>query len=63
MDIMSVGANTGFDLTATTSGPNEMSRRIVRLYLGGVGGVFGLITVAMVIMIVTLAAFGPNARG
>jgi MFS transporter, putative metabolite:H+ symporter len=30
---------------------------------GGVGGVFGLITAAMVIVIVTLAAFGPNVRG
>jgi putative MFS transporter len=29
----------------------------------GVGGVFGLITAAMVIVIVTLAAFGPNVRG
>jgi MFS transporter, putative metabolite:H+ symporter len=30
---------------------------------GGVGGVFGLITMAMIIVIVTLAAFGPNVRG
>jgi MFS transporter, putative metabolite:H+ symporter len=30
---------------------------------GGVGGVFGLITAAMVIVIITLAAFGPNVRG
>jgi len=30
---------------------------------GGVGGVFGLITAAMLIVIVTLAAFGPNVRG
>jgi MFS transporter, putative metabolite:H+ symporter len=30
---------------------------------GGVGGVFGLITAAMVVVIVTLAAFGPNVRG
>jgi putative MFS transporter len=29
----------------------------------GVGGVFGLITAAMCIVIVTLAAFGPNVRG
>jgi putative MFS transporter len=29
----------------------------------GVGGVFGLITAAMLIVIVTLAAFGPNVRG
>jgi putative MFS transporter len=29
----------------------------------GVGGVFGLITLAMAIVIVTLAAFGPNVRG
>jgi MFS transporter, putative metabolite:H+ symporter len=29
----------------------------------GVGGVFGLITAAMVIVIVTIATFGPNVRG
>ncbi|QWG23514.1 MFS transporter [Bradyrhizobium sediminis] len=29
----------------------------------GVGGVFGLITAAMVIVIVAMAAFGPNVRG
>jgi putative MFS transporter len=29
----------------------------------GVGGVFGLITAAMVIVIVTLAVFGPSVRG
>jgi putative MFS transporter len=29
----------------------------------GVGGVFGLITAAMAVVIVTLAAFGPNVRG
>ncbi|MFZ2157551.1 MAG: MFS transporter, partial [Bradyrhizobium sp.] len=29
----------------------------------GVGGVFGLITTAMVIVIVAMAAFGPNVRG
>jgi len=29
----------------------------------GVTGVFGLITTAMVIVIITLAAFGPNVRG
>jgi len=30
---------------------------------GGVGGVFALITAAMVAVIITLAAFGPNVRG
>ena len=30
---------------------------------GGVGGVFGLITAAMISVIVTLGAFGPNVRG
>jgi MFS transporter, putative metabolite:H+ symporter len=29
----------------------------------GIGGVFGLITTAMLIVIVTLSAFGPNVRG
>src|SRR6266851_4562704 len=29
----------------------------------GVGGVFGLITSAMIIVIITLATFGPNVRG
>ena len=29
----------------------------------GVGGVFGLITAAMVIVIVTLVGFGPDVRG
>jgi MFS transporter, putative metabolite:H+ symporter len=29
----------------------------------GVGGVFGLITAAMIVVIITLAAFGPNVRG
>jgi MFS transporter, putative metabolite:H+ symporter len=29
----------------------------------GVGGVFGLITTAMLIVIVTLAVFGPSVRG
>jgi MFS transporter, putative metabolite:H+ symporter len=29
----------------------------------GVGGVFGLITAAMVIVIITIATFGPNVRG
>jgi MFS transporter, putative metabolite:H+ symporter len=29
----------------------------------GVGGVFGVITMAMVIVIVTLSIFGPNVRG
>ena len=30
---------------------------------GGVGGVFGLITAAMIVVIVVMAAFGPNVRG
>jgi MFS transporter, putative metabolite:H+ symporter len=30
---------------------------------GGVGGVFGLITAAMIIVMVVIAAFGPNVRG
>jgi MFS transporter, putative metabolite:H+ symporter len=30
---------------------------------GGVTGVFGLITAAMLVVIVTIAAFGPNVRG
>ena len=30
---------------------------------GGVTGVFGLITAAMIVVIVTLAVFGPNVRG
>jgi putative MFS transporter len=30
---------------------------------GGVGGVFALITAAMVVVIITLATFGPNVRG
>ncbi|WP_219923736.1 hypothetical protein [Pseudomonas aeruginosa] len=29
----------------------------------GVGGVFGLITAAMVIVIVTIGVWGPNVRG
>ena len=29
----------------------------------GIGGVFGLITAAMIVVIVTIAAFGPNVRG
>jgi putative MFS transporter len=29
----------------------------------GVGGVFGLITTAMIIVIITLMTFGPNVRG
>jgi putative MFS transporter len=29
----------------------------------GVGGVFGLITAAMIVVIVTIAAFGPHVRG
>jgi putative MFS transporter len=33
------------------------------LRTAGVGGVFGLITTAMVIVIVTMAAFGPHVRG
>ena len=30
---------------------------------GGVTGVFGLITAAMLIVVVTMALFGPNVRG
>ena len=30
---------------------------------GGVSGVFGLITAAMVVVIVVIATFGPNVRG
>ena len=30
---------------------------------GGVGGVFGLITAAMVVVIVVIGAYGPNVRG
>lgn len=33
------------------------------LKVGGVGGVFGLITSAMILVIVVIAAFGPNVRG
>jgi putative MFS transporter len=33
------------------------------LKVGGVGGVFGLITAAMILVIITLATFGPNVRG
>ena len=33
------------------------------LKVAGVNGVFGLITSAMIIVIVTLAVFGPNVRG
>ncbi len=33
------------------------------LRVAGVNGVFGLITAAMIIVIVTLAVFGPNVRG
>jgi MFS transporter, putative metabolite:H+ symporter len=29
----------------------------------GVGGVFGLITTAMIVVIITIATFGPNVRG
>ena len=29
----------------------------------GVGGVFGLITSAMIVVIVVMAVFGPNVRG
>jgi putative MFS transporter len=29
----------------------------------GAGGVFGLITTAMIVVIVAIAAFGPNVRG
>jgi putative MFS transporter len=31
--------------------------------VAGVNGVFGLITSAMVLVIITLAIFGPNVRG
>jgi putative MFS transporter len=30
---------------------------------GGVAGVFGLITAAMVVVVVAIAAFGPEVRG
>jgi putative MFS transporter len=30
---------------------------------GGVGGVFGLITTAMIVVIITIATFGPHVRG
>ena len=30
---------------------------------GGVSGVFGLITSAMIVVIVVIAAFGPDVRG
>jgi putative MFS transporter len=33
------------------------------LRVGGVGGVFGLITSAMILVIIVMAAFGPNVRG
>jgi putative MFS transporter len=33
------------------------------LRVGGVNGVFGLITSAMIIVIIVVAAFGPNVRG
>jgi MFS transporter, putative metabolite:H+ symporter len=33
------------------------------LRVAGVNGVFGLITSAMVLVIITLATFGPNVRG
>jgi putative MFS transporter len=33
------------------------------LRVAGVSGVFGLITSAMVLVIITLATFGPNVRG
>jgi putative MFS transporter len=33
------------------------------LRVGGVGGVFGLITSAMILVIIVVAAFGPNVRG
>jgi putative MFS transporter len=33
------------------------------LRVAGVGGVFGLITTAMIIVIITIATFGPNVRG
>lgn len=33
------------------------------LKVGGVGGVFGLITSAMILVIIVIATFGPNVRG
>jgi MFS transporter, putative metabolite:H+ symporter len=33
------------------------------LHTAGVGGVFGLITSAMIVVIIAIAAFGPNVRG
>src|SRR5260221_1894338 len=33
------------------------------LRVAGVNGVFGLITTAMILVIITIAAFGPNVRG
>jgi MFS transporter, putative metabolite:H+ symporter len=33
------------------------------LRVGGVGGVFGLITSAMILVIIVIATFGPNVRG
>jgi hypothetical protein len=39
------------------------NRRSERHSEAGVGGVFGLITAAMVIVIITIATFGPNVRG
>jgi putative MFS transporter len=33
------------------------------LRVAGVNGVFGLITTAMIIVIITIATFGPNVRG
>ncbi|KJC61857.1 MFS transporter [Bradyrhizobium sp. LTSPM299] len=33
------------------------------LRIGGVGGVFGLITSAMILVIIVVATFGPNVRG
>jgi putative MFS transporter len=33
------------------------------LRVGGVNGVFGLITSAMILVIIAIATFGPNVRG
>jgi putative MFS transporter len=33
------------------------------LRVAGVGGVFGLITSAMILVIIVMVAFGPNVRG
>ena len=33
------------------------------IQVGGVGGVFALITAAMILVIIVIAAFGPHVRG